>query len=639
VRTTRSILRVTAASAAVTLVGSGVAWAGLSNGTPRSTDGAFDNAVAASHALHKHGGQDGHLSPSVSNMRLVGEAKVHDDEAGRVADVGVHEGYAYLTAFNDGDCKKGGVYVFDVRNPAKPKEVAYVRGANGSYAGEGSQALSLDTPEWSGDLLLFNNETCTFAHGGRGTDHSTGGISLVDVSNPKVPKLLVDGFGDYAANGKAHTVHSVFAWQPEAGGPAYAVMVDNEEATDVDIVDISDPTDPEIIAEYDLNSYFTGGQDINDGVKGSAESFLHDMVVKEIDGRQVMLASYWDGGYVTMDVTDPRNATYLGDTDFAAVDEELLESTGDSRVPEGNAHQAEFNLDSSRILAADEDFSPFSLTAKNTTDNSAFDANSGDGTRQPEPGTTLAGATVFVGRACPGDPAVPSASGFAAGSIAVVERGVCTFTEKVAAVESAGWGTALVVNRTASDGCEATLGMSVEGGIHAFGVAPRSLAYSLFNLAGYDEAACEAGDGTQQLPIALGALGDSVEFDSYFDGWGYVRLFENEAGKMTQLDTFAIPEAHDQSKAVGFGDLSVHEIAFSERDPNLAYVSYYAGGTRVLRIDGDQIVDSGHWVDGDGSNVWGVQVFEHAGKEYVAASDRDFGLQIFEYTGPGAVNP
>ena len=637
-RTTRSILRVSAVSAALALVGSGVAWAGLSNGTPRSTDGAYDNAVSASHAMHKHGGQDGHLPASQEAMRLVGQAKVHDDEAGRVADVGVLKGHAYLTAFNDGDCTKGGVYVFDIRNPAAPREIAFVRGANGSYAGEGSQALSLTTPQWSGDLLLFNNETCTANQGG-GTDQSKGGISLVDVSNPKTPRILADGFGDYAASGKAHTVHSVFAWQPAPGGPAYAVMVDNEEAADVDIVDISDPRSPKIIAEYDLNTYFTGRQDINDAVKGSAESFLHDMVVKKIGTRQVMLASYWDGGYVAMDVTDPRKATYIGDTDFAAVDEQLLEATGDSRVPEGNAHQAEFSKDNKVVLAADEDFSPFSLTASNTTDGTPFDANSGDGTKQLEPGTTLSGSTVFVGRACPGDPGVPAASGFAAGSIAVVERGVCTFTEKVAAVESAGWGTALLVNRTASDACEATLGMSVEGGIHAFGVAPRSLAYDLFNTAGYDEALCKAGDGTQQLPIALGTTGDAVEFDSYFDGWGYVRLFQYGKGKMTQLDTFALPEAHDRTKAVGFGDLSVHEVAFSEKSPTLAYVSYYAGGTRVLDVSGGQITEVGHWIDGDGSNVWGVQVFEHEGREYVAASDRDYGLQIFEYTGPGKVNP
>ena len=34
-----------------------------------------------------------------------------------------------------------------------------------------------------------------------------------------------------------------------------------------------------------------------------------------------------------------------------------------------------------------------------------------------------------------------------------------------------------------------------------------------------------------------------------------------------------------------------------------------------------------------GSNFWGAQTFEQGGDEYVAASDRDFGLYIFKYTG------
>ena len=28
--------------------------------------------------------------------------------------------------------------------------------------------------------------------------------------------------------------------------------------------------------------------------------------------------SYWDSGYVTLDVDDPRNPTYIGDSDFGA---------------------------------------------------------------------------------------------------------------------------------------------------------------------------------------------------------------------------------------------------------------------------------------------------------------------------------
>ena len=435
-------------------------------------------------------------------------------------------------------------------------------------------------------------------------------------------------------------MHSAFAWQPSPD-KAYAVLVDNEESADIDIADITDPRKPRIIAEYDLDAGTvtrdgvtttpSGIPTVADPVKGDSESFLHDMVVKQIGGKQIMLASYWDGGYVKLDVTKPTQATYVGDTDFAAVDEQLLEQTGAARVPEGNAHQAEFSSDNAFVLAADEDFSPYSLTSTYGTGTGPFEANSGDATRQLTPGEKLTGPTVFFGRGCPGD-AVPTAAP-TAGSVAVVERGVCTFTEKVAAVEAAGgYAAVLIVNRTGSDGCEATLGMTVEGSIPAFGVTPRSLGYSLFGATGYDQAACQAeAEGATQLPVALGAVGQPVTFDSYFDGWGYLRLFKNGAGKLKQLDTFAIPEAMDSTRAVGSGDLSVHEVAFSARKPGLAYVSYYAGGTRVFDVSTGKIVEKAKHIDADGSNVWGVQVFESGGKEYVAASDRDYGIQIFEY--------
>ena len=141
-----------------------------------------------------------------------------------------------------------------------------------------------------------------------------------------------------------------------------------------------------------------------------------------------------------------------------------------------------------------------------------------------------------------------------------------------------------------------------------------------------------AGDGTQQAPIALGTVGDTITFSSYFDGWGYVHLFRNEGGKMTELDTYAIPEAHDPAYARGFGDLSVHEVATSQQEADRLYFSYYAGGFRVAEIENDQIVEKGHYIDANGNNFWGVQVFEHDGVEYVAASDRDHGLWIFRYT-------
>jgi hypothetical protein len=149
----------------------------------------------------------------------------------------------------------------------------------------------------------------------------------------------------------------------------------------------------------------------------------------------------------------------------------------------------------------------------------------------------------------------------------------------------------------------------------------------------YDEESCRSGDGSAQASIEVGMTGDKVQIEAVFDGWGYVHLFKNGEGKLKTLATHAIPEAHDPRFAEGFGDLSVHEVAMSEERNELAYFSYYAGGFRVAKIQDRKLVEVGSYIAPKGNNFWGVQVLHRGGKEYVLASDRDYGLYIFRYTG------
>lgn len=314
--------------------------------------------------------------------------RVNQDMAGRVADVGVFGNYAYLAAFNARDCQKGGVYVFDVSNPAAPKQINFIRAANNTHVGEGVQVLPLRTAAFTGDLLLHNNEICGPANTG-----AKGGISLVDVTNPKVHKSLAEGVGDLTPAGGfsptiAHMVHSVFAWQ--AGPKAYAVLVDDEEGADVDIMEITDPRHPRLIAEYNLGTRFP--QILQPDLGPSASSF-HDVIVKPINGRFIMLLSYWDGGYVTLDMT------YIADSDFANPDPQALKS-GVRVRPEGNAHEAEFSRNNDCIVAADEDFVALSIAGRNTTDGTPFQVSHLAGTPPLDASRTVTGQTVFVGFAC-----------------------------------------------------------------------------------------------------------------------------------------------------------------------------------------------------------------------------------------------
>jgi len=303
----------------------------------RPQESALDTGVPG--GGRNHGESDGHLLPTRNNVKVVGKAPVSDRAPGRVADVTVFRKHAYLAAYADPNCDKGGVAVFDVAKPREPKEVGFIPTGPNSFVGEGVQAVHLDTRHFTGDVLIFNNEICDVPQPG-----TVGGASLVKITDPRNPKYLAQGFGDHGLTGAAfaHEVHSAFVWQD--GRKAYAVLVDDYEADDVDIFNITDPREPRKIAEYNLAEFFP--QILQPGLE---EVFLHDMVVKTIGDRQVMLASYWDAGYVKLDVSDPRNPVYLGDSDFNSPDPELRAQTGLLEEPEGNGHYAEFTRDNEYI--------------------------------------------------------------------------------------------------------------------------------------------------------------------------------------------------------------------------------------------------------------------------------------------------
>ncbi len=596
------------------------------DGGATAADGARD--------AHQHGESDGHLPQTEENVDLVSKLKMKNAEPEKIADVGVFKDYAYLAAWGVVTCKRNGVHVVDIKDPANPKEVAFIKSKEGSYPGEGVQALNITTPKFSGDILVTNNEKCNEKTG-------FGGLNIYDVSNPEVPEKLAVGIGDFTVNGQgkknANEIHSVFAW--DAGNKAYAAIVDNEEGMDVDIMDITNPAKPFLTAEYDLDETFP--QILQAAPANLTEVFLHDMIVKEIDGRQIMSLSYWDAGYVKLDMTNVQAPEYIGDTDFTNPDPELLESSAGALVepPEGNGHQSEFTSDNDYLIGADEDFSPNGTEGKTDDNASLFFVSQGGGTPQLDGGDTLIGDAVYVGRSCVGDP-IPAAPTTTSGiQIAVVTRGLCAFTEKVANVEAVNaangndYEAIVVVNREGSDGGCGAFGMSVDGDIRTFSV-DRKIGYGFFDIGSYNEAACLAGTASEIPGVTRGDVGDRITLRAYFDGWGYVHLFRNSGGKMAELDTYAIPEAHDPAYAEGFGDLSVHEVATSHQQDDLAYYSYYSGGFRVTRIVDDKLVETGRFIDEGGSNLWGVEVFESGGVEYVAASDRDYGLYIFEYTGP-----
>ena len=92
----------------------------------------------------------------------------------------------------------------------------------------------------------------------------------------------------------------------------------------------------------------------------------------------------------------------------------------------------------------------------------------------------------------------------------------------------------------------------------------------------------------------------------------------------------------DPSKATGFGDLTVHEFA-TDATENLAYSSYYAGGMRAFSFGDNGLEPIGKYIDRPATISGASRQFTTAnGERLIAGSDRNVGLYLFRYTGPGA---
>lgn len=590
----------------------------------------------------QHGGAGGHLPAVNRNVSVVGKAGLSAPPganaamAGRVADVAAFGNYAYLTAFRGPDCVNaggsgvgGGFWIVDISDPASPNQVGFLPTTPYSYAGEGADVITPDFGPYAGrQLFIHQNETCPNAPAG--APGTRGGVNIWDVTDPTNPVRLVAHAGDTdGTRPNANSVHSAVAWNSHLDGKVYAALVDNAEFTDVDIMDITDPTAPVMVNDtLDLWTLF--------GVQQSSPSnltqvFNHDMVVARKGERYVMNVNYWDGGYVVLDVTNPTpgNVTLIAESDYAALDEER-QKRGHLISPEGNGHQSEFSPDFRYLIGTDEDFGPYRVVATITSgpySGTEYLATSASGTPPIVAGAGISGTPTFVGLACA---PLPAGSG-----VALVERGVCAFQTKLDNIAAAGYTSGIVFNSVRPD-CLARVTMLAAGAI-PFVFVDRLSGLKLLQVAGVDASnACTTASPASGSPVA------STTIEAVFDGWGYVRLFRTKipsepgtTGSISQVGTYAIPESQMDTYATGFGALSVHEVAMDPRPgTQLAYISYYSGGFRVVSYGDKGITEVGAFIDSGGNDFWGVEVHKHPnGEYYVLASDRDYGLYIFRYTG------
>ena len=624
-------------------------------GTPQSGD-AVDGPVDTSD-VKQHGGDDGHLAASAKNVELVGKLDDLTNVEGGIADVGYHAGYAYLNAFSP-ECagrpgaQGTGVHVVDVRDPANPRKVDFLPAEANSYVGEGIHVIDYGQR----DILVHNNETCD------SSQSVVSGFSVWDVTDPRAPEKLGQ-FGDSTPavpRQTFHTTHSVqaFTWKDRA----YAVAQDNNELKDVDIFDLTPVLQglgpALLVAERGLEDW-PGAQS---SYANGDTVFHHDMQQKVVDGENLLAVSYWDAGQVLLNIDDPANPLFVGDSDFLTPDPEFPAFS----QSEGNSHQSYFDQDGDWLISTDEDFSPRRTLFEITDGPNAGQYGGGEFSFTkpiPEAGVSSDGGTVFGGSGCTTDQnangvsdrdEVPSAASSGADTV-VFSRGACFFSDKVRTGEEAGYQIVLIGqshagtrNGLLKDGflCGGQ-GSPVLGTAHGVCIGHRAMHLLFGDSPAYSPPEGYAAGG--DLP-AIGTKGAGISATPSFDGWGYVNLHDARTPDLPIVDTYAVAESKDPAFRSGFGNLTVHEVKTDpRRKKDLAYFSYYSAGLRVASFGSGGLSEIGHYVAEGGNDFWGVfpvcagqcalndgdqgRGRNDAKRPLLLMSDRDSGLWILRYTG------
>ena len=533
--------------------------------------------------------------------------------------------FAYVGTWS-AQCTGQGAKIVNVNDPTAPKWEGFV-GARKNSSNEDVVVRRIG----SMDVLGIGVQAC----GSGGSD----GLALFDVTNPLRPVEL----SFLPTPSGVHELDLVV--RPDGTALAllatpYTEFSDTYFGTDFGgefrIVDISDPANPQPLADWgiiaDSDLLIQGGNDpVSSSFQGLpgffAAHYAHS--VRAADAGMTAYVSYWDGGILKFDISDPSAPVYVGRTIYPAGSS----GAGHSMTP--------YEVDGTRyILQNDEDFQ--SLPDVLVT-SSAIGSRAVEGFQQPwapvlltEAGQTISGTVHDAGDGC-------QASDYAgaAGNIALADSvdpfyvGIipgwpeppCTIGEQTILAGAAG-ATAFVSNLISPDDAYAYSPGVGEGALAAAGVP-------VVQIADIDDIA---------TAIRATPGEDTLTITAQTPSWGYVRVFqENASSEWQQVATFT-----DAPNAFGVhptppGSWSVHN---TEVLGNRAYSAWYSNGiiaidvsnptspTRVGQFVPDTSKRHANSLGVGPAEVWGVAIDPQTGIVY--ASDMRTGLWIIQPTGPAA---
>ena len=588
---------------------------------------------------------EGHVPANTNyGFTVVGRDTLRGVEDGLYTDVWSHKGYAYIGTFQDPDCTNAGVFIVDIEAAIGNYGGGALEGATVAEINSAPNTRINDVKVHSVgdmDVLITTQEACgmqipSSASAGDNPPAQVGqgGISLYDVTDPTKPKALKKNFLEFGG------VHNTFPF--DVDGRSYLIgTADTFDFFDTFFVDITKPQSPTLLKVTGALDWITQINFDQLETGSSSGIFNHDVWVNDIDGVPTAVVSYWDLGFVTLDVSDPANPVFLGDSTYP--DPEPIVG----QPYEGNAHAAVFGGNGDYIFGGDEDFSDSSFGVNfDGVDYAAAQALFGPDS------ATLMGEVVWTGGEGCTVGEVPPAT--AEGQVALIQRGSCFFQDKADSAEAQGYDGYIIANVLAEG--DALINMSPRDD------APVGIP-GIF-----------VGHFTGEAMKA--APGGFAAASSIFDGWGYLHILNNTAGDVTvpvggmaSGNTMDVPYLHElgyyaPAEAVEapdpgadpVGDLTMHNIEADPLTQDLPaefnsgprmFVSWYSLGMRALEyrpghyhanLNGEgsysqNVHEVGRYIAEDGSNYWGVHVDERPnGDQIILASDRNTGLWIFNFS-------
>lgn len=293
------------------------------------------------------------------NMALVGH---HDlGKRGFNADVWVHEGFAYVGSWGFQDFSGGGenrfcpddahagIVVLDARAPSRPAPVSKLQNPTGTSAEDVVVYTAKYGQQAGRDIAVSGIQTCGSS---RYDTTLFRGLQIWDVTNPVNPIEIgrlntgccTRGIHELEVQHRSDLGRTfVYASVPTSEYPDTATPSGRRDQLgrgDFRLIDITDPAHPFEVSSWGVVRNLGGPP--APGLGCDPDPIYGHSAEPSADG-MLAFVSYWDSGFIALDLTNPATPVFRGRTVYPA-------------NADGDAHSSNYDENRGLLFSADEDF-------------------------------------------------------------------------------------------------------------------------------------------------------------------------------------------------------------------------------------------------------------------------------------------